>query len=60
MKETLTTNQAAPVSDDQNSLTVGGNGHVMLQDVHLIETLTHFNREQIHERVACTKGVVLI
>ena len=44
MKETLTTNQGAAVSDDQNSLTAGDNGPVVFQDVHLIEKLAHFNR----------------
>src|SRR3990170_1996757 len=56
VKENLTTNQGAPVSDDQNSLTVGDKGHVMLQDVHLIEKLAHFNRERIPERIVHAKG----
>jgi len=56
MKERLTTNQGAPVPDDQNSLTVGEHGSVMLQDVHLIEKLAHFNRERIPERVVHAKG----
>jgi catalase len=47
LKETFTTNQGSSVSDDQNSLTIGNNGFVMLQDVHLIEKLAHFNRERI-------------
>lgn len=56
MKKTLTTNQGAPVSDDQNSLTVSNNGPVVIQDVHLIEKLVHFNRERIPERVVHAKG----
>jgi|GEM_PF-2151684 catalase len=32
----LTTNQGVPVSDNQNSLTVGQRGPVLLQDIHLI------------------------
>ena len=56
MKETFTTNQGAPVSDDQNSLTVSNNGPALLQDVHLIEKLAHFNRERIPERVVHAKG----
>lgn len=35
----LTTNQGAPVTDNQNSLTVGERGPVVLQDVHLVEKL---------------------
>jgi catalase len=56
VKETFTTNQGAPVSDDQNSLTVSNNGPAMLQDVHLIEKLAHFNRERIPERIVHAKG----
>jgi catalase len=56
MKEKLTTNQGAPVSDDQNSLTVSNNGPALLQDVHLIEKLAHFNRERIPERIVHAKG----
>lgn len=56
MKEKLTTNQGATVSDDQNTLTVSNNGPAMLQDVHLLEKLAHFNRERIPERVVHAKG----
>src|SRR3972149_6675310 len=52
----LTTNQGAPVADDQNSLTVGQRGPVVLQDVHLIEKLAHFDSERIPERVVHAKG----
>jgi catalase len=56
LKETLTTNQGTPVSDDQNSLTISNNGPVIFQDVHLIEKLAHFNRERIPERIVHAKG----
>jgi catalase len=52
----LTTNQGVPVSDNQNSLTIGERGPVLLQDVHLIEKLAHFDRERIPERVVHAKG----
>ncbi|MGD0329766.1 MAG: catalase [Nitrososphaeria archaeon] len=52
----LTTNQGVPVSDNQNSLTVGERGPVLLQDVHLIEKLANFDRERIPERVVHAKG----
>lgn len=52
----LTTNQGVPVSDNQNSLTAGERGLVLLQDVHLIEKLAHFDRERIPERVVHAKG----
>jgi catalase len=53
---TLTTTAGAPVADNQNSLTAGQRGPVLLQDVHLIEKLAHQNRERIPERVVHAKG----
>ena len=55
-KKTLTTNQGVPVADNQNSLTAGQRGPVLLQDIHLIEKLAHFDRERIPERVVHAKG----
>lgn len=52
----LTTNQGVPVTDNQNSLTVGEHGPVLLQDVHFIEKMAHFDRERIPERVVHAKG----
>ena len=56
VKKTLTTNQGVPVADNQSSLTAGQRGPVLLQDVHLIEKLAHFDRERIPERVVHAKG----
>ncbi|MDO8689808.1 MAG: catalase, partial [Dehalococcoidia bacterium] len=55
-KKTLTTNFGAPVFDDQNSMTAGNPGPVLMQDVHLLEKLGHFDRERIPERVVHAKG----
>jgi catalase len=44
-----------PVADNQNSMTAGPQGPVLLQDVHLLEKLQH-NRERIPERVVHAKG----
>lgn len=52
----LTTAAGIPVADNQNSITAGPRGPVLLQDVHLIEKLQHFNRERIPERVVHAKG----
>ncbi len=52
----MTTSMGAPVSDNNNSLTVGPNHQVLLQDVQLIDKLAHFNRERIPERVVHAKG----
>jgi len=52
----LTTASGIPVPDNQNSITAGPRGPVLLQDFHLIEKLQHFNRERIPERVVHAKG----
>ncbi|TCP21650.1 catalase [Scopulibacillus darangshiensis] len=55
-KKILRTAQGAPVSDNQNSVTAGSRGPVLMQDFHLTEKLAHFNRERIPERVVHAKG----
>jgi catalase len=55
-KRTLTTNFGAPIDDDQNTVTAGSPGPALLQDIHLIEKLAHFDRERIPERVVHAKG----
>lgn len=55
-KTLLTTSFGAPVDDNQNSLTVGRFGPILLQDSHLIDKLAHFDRERIPERVVHAKG----
>jgi catalase len=52
----LTTSNGAPVENNQNSLTVGPDGPTLLQDFHLIDKLSHFDRERIPERVVHAKG----
>ncbi len=54
--KTLTTSAGIPVSDDQNSITAGPRGPVLMQDFALTEKLAHFNRERIPERVVHAKG----
>lgn len=53
---TLTTDNGAPVADNQNSLTAGPFGPVLMQDFHLLERLAHQNRERIPERTLHAKG----
>ncbi len=55
-KKRYTTAFGIPVADDQNSLTAGERGPVLMQDVHLLEKLAHFDRERIPERVVHAKG----
>lgn len=52
----LTTNFGRPVDNDQTSASAGPRGPLLIQDVHLIEKLAHFNRERIPERVVHAKG----
>jgi len=56
MQKTMTTTAGNPISDNQNSLTAGERGPVLLQDYQLIEKLAHQNRERIPERVVHAKG----
>ncbi|MBH0239243.1 catalase [Methylobrevis albus] len=55
-KPTLTTTAGAPIGDNQNSLSAGPRGPLLMQDYQLIEKLAHQNRERIPERVVHAKG----
>jgi catalase len=52
----LTTRNGAPVVDNQNTMTAGPRGPVLLQDVWYLEKLAHFDREVIPERRMHAKG----
>ena len=52
----LTTTAGNPVADNQNSLSAGPRGPLLLQDYQLIEKLAHQNRERIPERPVHAKG----
>ena len=55
-KKRLTTAAGVPVGDNQNSLTAGPRGPLLVQDWQLFEKHGHFNRERIPERVVHAKG----
>ncbi|MEW6197239.1 MAG: catalase [Planctomycetota bacterium] len=55
-KKPLTTSAGIPVGDNQNSLTAGPRGPLLVQDWQLFEKHAHFNRERIPERVVHAKG----
>ncbi|MGB8600684.1 MAG: catalase, partial [Rhizomicrobium sp.] len=55
-KPTLTTSAGNPIADNQNTLTAGPRGPVLMQDYQLIEKLAHQNRERIPERTVHAKG----
>lgn len=55
-KKKLTTAAGRPYFENEDSMTAGPRGPVLLQDYHLHEKLAHFNRERIPERVVHAKG----
>ena len=56
MKKKLTSSSGAPVVDNQNAMTAGPRGPMLLQDVWFLEKLAHFDREVIPERRMHAKG----
>ncbi|MBT4497873.1 MAG: catalase [Gemmatimonadetes bacterium] len=55
-KKKLTNNAGAPVADNQNVMTAGPRGPMLLQDAWFLEKLAHFDREVIPERRMHAKG----
>jgi catalase len=55
-KRKLTTASGRPYFENEDSMTVGPRGPVLLQDYYLHEKLAHFNRERIPERIVHAKG----
>jgi len=55
-KQMLTNNVGIPVPDNNNVLTAGKRGPMLLQDVWYMEKLAHFDREVIPERRMHAKG----
>ncbi|MHC4550465.1 MAG: catalase [Planctomycetota bacterium] len=51
----LTTADGCPIGEQQ-ALTAGPRGPLLMQDVQLLEQMQHFNRERIPERVVHAKG----
>jgi len=54
--ETMTTTGGNPVADNQNSITAGPRGPLLMEDYQLLEKLAHQNRERIPERTVHAKG----
>src|SRR5437660_12130637 len=55
-KNRLTSVAGIPIADNQNSLTAGPRGPLLVQDWQLFEKHAHFNRERIPARVVHAKG----
>jgi catalase len=51
-----TTGAGIPAPSDHDSLSVGPNGPLLLQDHYLIQKMAQFNRERVPERVVHAKG----
>ena len=55
-RKRMTTVAGAPVGNNQDAMTAGPRGPMMLQDVWFLEKLAHFDREVIPERRMHAKG----
>ena len=55
-KKKMTTAHGNPIGDNQNSLTAGPRGPLLMQDYQLLEKMATFNRERVPERVVHAKG----
>lgn len=53
---TLTTQQGAPIADNQNSLRAGARGPTLIEDHIMREKIFHFDHERIPERVVHARG----
>lgn len=52
----LTTRQGRQVEDNQNIRTIGDRGPATLENYHYIEKISHFDREEVPERIAHARG----
>src|SRR5436190_16096569 len=55
-KTKLTTTGGNAIADNQNALSAGPRGPLLMQDYQLLEKLAHQNRERIPERTVHAKG----
>ncbi|MBR7720316.1 catalase [Microvirga sp. SRT04] len=54
--QTLTTRQGHPLTNNQNTRTVGNRGPATLENYQFIEKISHFDRERVPERVVHARG----
>ncbi|WP_281287302.1 MULTISPECIES: catalase [Salinicoccus] len=55
-RDTLTTRQGRPVTDNQNLRTIGDRGPATMENYHFLEKMSHFDREEVPERVVHARG----
>jgi catalase len=53
----LTTQTGTVVADDENSLKAGARGPSLLEDLHFLEKMQHFDHERVPERIVHARGV---
>lgn len=56
LKKKLSTASGIPYVENENTMSVGARGPLLLEDFILHEKMAHFNRERIPERVVHAKG----
>ncbi len=52
----MTDSLGRPIPNDNDSLTIVPDGPTLLEDIHQIDKLAHFDRERVPERVVHAKG----
>jgi catalase len=52
----LTTQTGTVIGDDENSLKAGPRGPSLLEDLHFLEKMQHFDHERIPERIVHARG----
>jgi catalase len=55
----MTTSQGARVDNGLSSVAAGPSGPALIQDIHLLDKLTHFNRGRTLEWMVHAKGLWL-
>ncbi|WP_091661019.1 catalase [Alteribacillus iranensis] len=55
-REKLTTRQGRLVTDNQNMRTIGRRGPGTMENYHFLEKMSHFDREEVPERVVHARG----
>lgn len=55
-KQGMTTTQGVKIANNQSTLKAGERGPSLLEDFHLLDKMSHFDRERIPERVVHARG----
>ncbi len=55
-RQEMTNQQGHPVTDNQNTRSVGNRGPLVLENYDFLEKISHFDREKIPERIVHARG----